>query len=277
MKNYKKTKMEIIKKTLTLSLGILAALFAVSCSDDDIVLTPTNMVDVGEYKLFTKSIGEGNHTLVFESGLGDNYEAWYKLSSLSEENQVIAYSRAGYDPSESATNERGIAQLAEDLHEVILSKSKNEKVILIGHSLGGAIIRYYAVQHPKKVEGLLFVDPSHEANGIMTQEQEDDMVEHFIGQGQPEIANEGRQMIENFELLGELSALPDVPTVVLTGLKDLTGEDRTNWLNAHTTLGEGLTDFTHVTAENSGHYIQIEQPQLVLEAIDNLLDKSFIK
>ncbi len=267
--------MKSIKSTMyTLMLGLVSLLLIASCSNDDETPTPTvsNMVDVGDYKLFTESLGEGTHTLVFESGLGDNYESWYQLLGLSETNQVIAYNRAGYEPSEVANNDRGIVQLAEDLHQVILSKSQNDRVILVGHSLGGAIIRYYAVQHPEMVEALLFVDPSHENFEEMTQEQEDAIVEYFNGEGRPEIANEARQIIENFEILGNLETLPNVPTIVLTSIRDRLGEDITNWVNAHATLGDGVTDFTHIITENSGHYIQVEEPQLVFEAIDALLN-----
>lgn len=269
--------MKTIKRTVKkLMLGIVSLLLITSCNNDDDTPIPTptssNMVDVGNYKLYTESLGDGNHTLVFESGLGDNYESWYELLSLSETNQVIAYNRAGYEPSELANNDRNIIQLAEDLHQVILNKSKNDRVILVGHSLGGAVIRYYAVQHPEMVEGLVFVDPSHEDYGVLTQEAENDMVDYFKGEGRPEIANEAEQMIEDFETLGALATLPDVPTIVLTSIKDREGDDETNWVDAHETLGEGVTDFTHITTENSGHYIQVEEPQLVLEAIAFLLN-----
>ena len=273
MKNCNKITKGIIKKILSLSLSALIALIAVSCNKDDKeILTLKNMVDTGDYKLFTETLGNGNHTIVFESGFGDNYESWYKLSSLSETNQVIAYNRGGYAPSEVANNERNIIQLAEDLHQVILSKSKNDSVILIGHSLGGAVIRYYAVQHPEMVEALIFVDPTHEDFEVMTQAQEDRMVEHFNGKGLTHIAKEGIQFIENFETLTGLAALPNVPTVVLTSIKDRKEEDGEHWVNVHATLGEGITNFTHVVTENSGHYIQIEEPQLVLDAIDILLE-----
>ena len=272
--NQKQSKMRTVKTTANLfMLTILALLFITSCSNDDdnsAIPTPSNMVNVGNYKLFTESIGEGNHTLVFESGLGDNYESWYQLLGLSEGNQVIAYNRAGYEPSEVAHNERDISQLAEDLHQVILSKATNERVILVGHSLGGAVIRYYAVLHPEMVEALVFVDPSHEDYGVFTQEIEDDMVAYFKGEGLFHIANEAKQMLENFEILRELPNLPDVPTVVLTSVKERIGADKMDWITAHETLGEGLSVFTHIITENSGHYIQVEEPQLVIDAIANL-------
>ncbi|WP_296383854.1 alpha/beta hydrolase [Winogradskyella sp.] len=268
--------MKTIKSTInTLMLAIVALLLITSCSNDDDntpTPTPSNMVNVGDYNLYTESFGEGNHTLVFESGLGDNYESWYQLLDLSETNQVIAYNRAGYEPSEVAINDRNVIQLAEELHQVILSKSQNDRVILVGHSWGGKVIRYYAVQHPEMVEALLFVDPSHEGYGVVTQQYEDNLVENLNNNGLFHVAKEAEQMLEDFQILNELPNLPDVPTIVLTSTRDRIGEDKTNWSNAHATLGDGVTNFTHVITENSGHYIQIEEPQLVLEAINELLN-----
>jgi len=264
--------MNTLKKSVL--FAYLIGAITISCNNDDNnPPTASNMVNVGNYNLYTESLGEGSHTLVFESGLGDNYEAWYKLLGLSETNQVIAYNRAGYEPSEVANNDRNIIQLAEDLHQVILSKSENEKVILIGHSLGGAVIRFYAVQHPEMVEGLVFVDPSHEDYAVMTQVQENNIVEFYYGEGLTHTANEAEQMIENFEILGNLESLPNVPTVVLSSIRDRESqEDIMNWVNAHETLGEGITNFTHVITDNSGHYIQVEEPQLVFDALDSLLN-----
>ncbi|MBV1923292.1 MAG: alpha/beta hydrolase [Flavobacteriaceae bacterium] len=268
--------MKTIKSKMnTLMLAIVSLLLITSCSnDDDNTPKDTNMVDVGEYNLYTESLGEGNHTLVFESGLGDDYEVWYQLLGLSEENQVIAYNRAGYAPSELANNDRDIIQLAEDLHQVILSKSQNDRVILVGHSLGGAVVRYYAVQHPEMVEALLFVDPSHEDFEVVTQVAEDAGVDFFLGEGRPEIANEYAQLIENFEILGNLEPLPDVPTIVLTSVRDRLEfpENAKRWIDSHASLEKGLSNFTQVITENSGHYIHVEEPQLVLEAIDFLLN-----
>ncbi len=252
--------------------SIIVALLMFSCNnDDDNQLTSSNTVDTGLHKLYTQVKGNGNHTLVFESGLGDNYESWYKLSKLSNTYQTIAYNRAGYTPSEDAGNERGIIQLAEDLHQIIINKAENDKVTLVGHSLGGAIIRYYAIQHPKMVEALLFIDPSHESFGEMTQAEEDNMVNYFIKEDRPEIVKEAEQFIENFNILNQQPNLPDVPVVVLTSIRDREGMNKDNWINAHATLGEGITDFTHITTVNSGHYIQVEEHLLVLNAIDSLI------
>jgi hypothetical protein len=49
--------------------------------------------------------------------------------------------------------------------------------------------------------------------------------------------------------------------------------DRQQWFSAHAQLGTGITDFTHRTTTNSGHYIFLDEPTLVLENISMLLAK----
>ena len=61
----------------------------------------------------------------------------------------------------------------EDLDRVIDRFANGRKIILVGHSLGGMIIRDYAIKNPSKVAGILFIDPSHEAFLNPTQAQED--------------------------------------------------------------------------------------------------------
>ncbi|MFK7772495.1 MAG: hypothetical protein AB8F94_10155 [Saprospiraceae bacterium] len=116
------------------------------------------------------------------------------------------------------------------------------------------------------VEALLLVDPSHEDFEVVLQETEKAGVEFFKGKGSSEVANENAQIIENFEILGNLASLPDV---VLTSIKDRSEEIAERWVNAHATLGEGVSNFTHVITENSGHYIHIEEPQLVFDALES--------
>jgi pimeloyl-ACP methyl ester carboxylesterase len=55
-----------------------------------------------------------------------------------------------------------INKLRSELEIVIDLFSNGTKVILIGHSLGGMIIRDFAIKTPSKIAALRFVDASHE-------------------------------------------------------------------------------------------------------------------
>lgn len=85
---------------------------------------------------------------------------------------------------------------------------------------------------------------------------------------------EAQQLMEDMQYLENLGPLPDVPTTVLTSIRqdeNLDQLDRQRWADAHALLGAGLTDFQHILTQRSGHYIQVEEPDLVLSAINELL------
>jgi len=49
--------------------------------------------------------------------------------------------------------------------------------------------------------------------------------------------------------------------------------DRQKAYNAHETLKAGVSDFTHKQTAEAGHYIQREDPSLVIESIRTLSNK----
>ena len=49
-----------------------------------------------------------------------------------------------------------------DLHSLLATAAIPRPIVLVGHSLGGLIVRLYAYQYPQDVAGLVLVDPMHE-------------------------------------------------------------------------------------------------------------------
>ena len=271
-------------KVLTILILILS-LILYSCNESDGIpedTTPyeTLFEEVGGNSLQVFAGGKGGSTIVFECGLGDDGPIWFANNLFQEmltNNQVIAYNRAGHCPSTFTEGEiRGLESMTNDLATLISVNSLNEKVILVGHSLGGAIIRNYAIHHPGKVKALLFIDPTHEDYNdydSLSQTIEDEMVQHYHDLDIPGGALEAAQLIENRSILQNLPSLPNIPVVVITSMKlsEGTGEpDRQDWFNAHQTLGEGISNFRHISTTNSGHYIFLEEPQLIIGQINEL-------
>jgi len=139
-------------------------------------------------------------------------------------------------------------------------------------------MRDFAIKNPLKVAGILFIDPSHEAYNNPTQAQEDLIYNSFLSSyGADHGATmEARELIEDSQYMSPLPNLPDVPIIVLTSMKvdaSHNSADRQNWFNAHELLKTGITDFTHITTTNAGHYIFIEDPNLVLDNMNLLISK----
>ncbi|MFY7890696.1 MAG: alpha/beta fold hydrolase [Spirosomataceae bacterium] len=258
--------------------------FSVLCSCKKEELLSPNIVETqitqAALKLTAYLADKNNkYLIVFESGLGDGHEVWNTLlNDLSSQFDVVSYDRAGYGKSVMNTNTRDIAHLTNDLEVLINQVAKGRKVILVGHSLGGMIIRDYAVKHPAQTAALLFVDASHELYNQPTQADEDKVYavfksaygENFGG------TQEARQLLENSNYMATLPKLPNVPVVAITSMKidaDYNAADRQRWYNSKEALKVGLSDFKHITTTKSGHYIMVEEPQLVIANLKSLMNK----
>lgn len=262
----------------------------ISCSEDDknrTVEYPGTVVDLGTHKLMAYSLSKNSkYLVVFESGHGNDHTSWYSTGKSSEiisiadflDSDVLLYDRAGYGKSGFNTEPRNINKLRSELEKVVDQFAKGRKVVLVGHSLGGLIIRDYAIKNPTKVAGLVFVDASHESYNHYSQDQIDLFYKNYknaYGENSG-IAQETLQLIEDFKYMTGLPNLPEVPVIAITSMKidaEHDAADRQLWYNSKELLKVGVTDFTHITTVKSGHFIQLEEPELVLGNIKLLLSK----
>jgi len=225
--------------------------------------------------------------VLLESGLGDDHSVWQQGTlpeQLLNSCDVIMYDRGGYGKSGIDNNPRNIDRLRQELEIVVNKYSEGRKVILIGHSLGGLIIRDYAIRNPGLTAGILFIDPSHESYNQPSPSVENSIYESFFHAFGANFGGtrEAKELIEGLEYISNQGNLPDVPVVVLTSMKQDAGNNesdlvnnksRQDWYNAHEELKMGLSDFTHIQTLNSGHYIMKEEANLVLSGFNLLFSK----
>jgi pimeloyl-ACP methyl ester carboxylesterase len=267
-----------------LPILFLSLITFASCKKTNV--TPDNFttttISLPTHQLVSFSIIKNTkYLIVFESGLGDDHSIWNqkKLSTtISAKQDVLLYDRAGYGKSEKGSAPRNIAKLSGELDSVINKFADGRKIILVGHSLAGMIMRDYAIKKPSKIAGILFIDPSHEAYNNPTQAQEDFIYNTFLNSNGADFGAtmEARELIEDSQYMATLPSLPNVPVIVLTSIKidaSHNATDRQNWFNAHELLKTGVTDFTHISTTNSGHYIFVEEPNLVLDNLNLLISK----
>lgn len=283
------TKVSIIRLSSLLLFTIYAVSF-VSCSDNNEIDTPEyqeTTVDLETHKLMTYTVSKKTkYLVVFESGHGNDHTSWYSTGKSSEilsisnflNSDVLLYDRAGYGKSGFNTEPRDINKLRTELEKVIDQFANNRKVILVGHSLGGLIIRDYAIKNPSKVGGLLFVDATHEKYNHFSQEQINSFYTTYKTTygANSGIALETLELIENLKYMSGLPNLPDVPVIAITSMKtdaEHNTADRQLWYESTEYLKSGVTDFTHISTIKSGHFIQLDEPDLVLENIKLLLSK----
>lgn len=117
----------------------------------------------GGRTLRTYSHGSGEDLVVFESGLGLSGACWGPVQELLDQH-TLAYDRSGYGGSSPDPEPRTLSRLADDLVAVV-EATPHHRLVLVGHSWGGPIVRTAAaalLERGETVDGLVLVDPSDE-------------------------------------------------------------------------------------------------------------------
>ena len=261
-------------------------------------------VDIGDGReIYLECHGAGTPTVVLVSGLGDSSEAWSTpaepdsdLPTVYDEvagfARVCAYDRPGTSERTTTVAQPTSAQIsAADLEKLLTASGENGPFVLVGHSYGGPIIRLFASDHPEQVAGLVIVDGLSDDLGAALTPEQTAVFEQLNTPSQPDA-----EFFDYANLVGQLRGsepVPDVPVIVLTAdTPQLTPEILASgqlpagvdqafadalWaaqLAAQDLLPAKFAHATHVTDTQSNHYIQLGNPQLVIDSIREVVDAS---
>jgi pimeloyl-ACP methyl ester carboxylesterase len=120
---------------------------------------PGRLIDIGGYRLHLNCLGSGSPTVIFDSGLRDDSLAWYKVQpEVAKRERACTYDRAGLGWSDPSPLPRTSRVMATELHTLLQNAQIRDPYILVGHSLGGMNMRMFAALYPQEVVGLVLVD-----------------------------------------------------------------------------------------------------------------------
>jgi len=107
--------------------------------------------------------GDGSPTVILEAGLDSGGSlSWSNIyPDLAERSRVCSYDRAGIMWSQSRDEPRDALSIADELHALLAAASESPPYIMVGHSIGGILVRVFDQRFPGEVVGFVFVDSSH--------------------------------------------------------------------------------------------------------------------
>ena len=241
--------------------------------------------------------------IVFENGMADTYDRWKAIiDEVSKTNAVFAYNRPRIGESEDDSLPPTTEHIVTNLRKMLSEKGLKPPYLLVSHSFGGAYIRSFASYYPNEIAGLIFIDPIDftKKGGMgdqpyleigLTQHQIDSLFgqpyKNFIEKLYTEMP---RYYVEEVKISRQLTKtdfaecdrnpLPDVPVHFIkaggfTNSEPPTIYDREKmwrinsniqmkrWLELLYPLKYGKLFY----CSNSSHFVQADEPDLVLSSI----------
>lgn len=123
--------------------------------------------------------GAGEPALVFIHGWSCDGRYWQnQIPAFSSDYRVVTIDLAGHGHSSLDRADFTMKLFAEDV-KAVMEKEDINKAILIGHSMGGAVIAEAAKLMPRKVFGIIGIDTFHNVAEQLPQAALDQMVNPF--------------------------------------------------------------------------------------------------
>ncbi len=120
------------------------------------------MVDVGGRRLRVVRAGHPSPrpTVVLEHGAFGCASDWAVVQERLAAKGIasLAYDRAGLGHSEPGPKPRDGNAIVSDLAALLRQLNEPGPIVLAGHSMGGLMVRLYALTHPDQVLGVVMVD-----------------------------------------------------------------------------------------------------------------------
>ena len=290
-------------KRVTAAAGLLAMLvaapFGAAAADDG------QLIDVGDgRRMYLECQGDGGPTVVFESGWPNDGTVWQDggvFEAVSGFTRACLYDRPGtatgdhLSRSDAAPQPRTAGDVVADLHALLQNSGEPGPYVFVAHSIGGLFARLYATTYPDETAGLVLVDTSHEdqANELQPILPLDLVEPILFGSEHPApdvlaaypqveriLFQQSGDQVRSAQAASPLRAMP---LVVLTHGIPVSAETpvppdfpSVEFEAVLAQLQRRLTDLVpggrQVIATHSGHYIQLAEPNLVIDATRAVVD-----
>jgi len=266
------------------------------------------MINIDGRMLHLNCSGQGSPTVVLEAGLGDSSLVWALVQpKLATTTRVCSYDRSGAAWSHDAGPQHGLSHAADDLDSLLRISGEHSPYLLVGHSWGGWLITVYARRHLENVAGIVLVDSSvgfdppviekmPESHGggpptgpLIMKKSSDQKEDPF--KRLPPSSYQDYLWTQSLSHLDDVDD-PDEPLATVQAATSgkfpldsrplvlIVARKADGAMDQDTDKGKtirskilGLSRTSTLERADSGHHVQLEKPELVIAAVQQVIDK----
>ncbi|MDN7137584.1 alpha/beta hydrolase [Pseudidiomarina sp. 1ASP75-14] len=246
----------------------------------------SDFVKVKGYELEYEIAGNGSEVILLEAGGSAGMSDWEPVfERLSEHAKVIRYSRVGNGNSTAIKQHFTSQDYAEQASALLTELGIQQPVIFVAHSYGGSVARDFAAAYPEQIKALMMLDPSSEHDVDILRAID-------LEKGNEEIAQikladmEGGMSNQYLDFwskrpLPDYPQIKDMPVTVITSVKKMenppnlffTDQGRKMWGELWQNWTTAFPQGKSVLTEKSGHFVQLDEPELVISELLSLMQK----
>jgi pimeloyl-ACP methyl ester carboxylesterase len=230
---------------------------------------------------------EGGPTLVLINGAGVGLKGWSALfPGIESLGTVFAYNRLGIGGSDRPRSRQSGASIVAALRELLAHASVAPPYVLVGHSLGGLYANLFARSHPQEVRACLLLEATHPKDREALREHENQLLKALSNllerpqeRFRDNVHSELKWVDETAAQIDAAGPFPAIPLTVVTG-----GRAPPRWLVPQEALAakrrhqQELARLSPMgellVAQRSGHFPQSSEPELVLQALQRLVERA---
>jgi pimeloyl-ACP methyl ester carboxylesterase len=275
---------------LSASAAVAAGDSTPSTRDEAEVVRPSGVVDelvlVHGARLHVRCVGSGPVTVLLLAGFEDTGGSWGAIEpTLSESSRVCSYDRFGDGTSDPPPRPQTFASQAKDLRKLLRAVKEPGPYVLVGHSFGGAEAVTFSKLFAKDVRGLLLLDasPTTWNKALCAVPDDGSDVARSVQQLCASLADPAKNKEHlngpvAFREVAKIRSLGRLPLIVATDADRAYGlapevEARLTeaWNRGQDRWASLSSSGKVVPVSNTSHYIQLDQPAVVIEQVQALL------
>ena len=253
-------------------------------------------------RIYLECHGRGSPTVMLEGGLHATADVWSVpedpsqpeppvLPTLAATTRVCAYDRPGtaigpenLSRSDPVRMPRTTGAMVTDLRALQRAAKLRGPYVFVAHSMGGMIARQYTTRHPESVAGMVLVEALPETMETDLSISDWNAYDQLLLAPVPVLGDypdletvDFRQSFAEIRRAG--AGLPRrIPFIVISrgqtlGIPGTFGSAlEAAWQRGQERLAHLQPRTPHLVSEQSGHEIEVEDPQIVIDATKRVIE-----